>query len=268
MATLEIEFNCMCVFVAAPDEAIMHVLMPSTCNHAHHGHGDHGHGEGVERHVVRILHPKFPPEGISMEGWALDLGGESGASADLTLQPMERIGAETIVNLTELSGGETISPSLLAKAGHPAINARVTLRSGRLMSAPAEVKWNFKGEPVEMSYRATWRMEVAPDTPLKWSNIGATDPAPVASLADLGADAQDGVYRFKIYHVPSRALPPDDAGVGSLELEEVKDHFRALYVLVGVDEPGEDLLPQPPEGAWGVAHCGIASGALGPDPAL
>lgn len=267
MATLTIEFNCMCVLVPDPhpdsggERGTVHVLMPSTehplsgCNHG-----------GPERHVVRMLHPSFAadhPRGLSMEGWALELGPQE-ATADTTLQPAESH-PETarVVDISALTDGRTLPRRLVERGDAPEVNARISLRSGRLAWIEAEAEWLFKGAPVDMAFRTVWEMEdLNPDEPLRWESMDATARPPITRLSDLGEGPD---YHIAIYHVPDRALPPDPNDDGKLLPSQVKDHFRALYVLFGISNPGEHMLPQP-RSAVGTAHCGSSTAQVTPTP--
>jgi hypothetical protein len=265
MATLQIEFNCMCVLVPDPHPGsegavgTVHVLMPSTehplsgCNHG-----------GPERHVVRMFHPSFQPahpKGLSMEGWALELGPQE-AIAETTLQPAELDPDDAeVVNLSALTNDRMLPRRLIEGNDPPEVNARISLRSGRLARIESEAKWEFQGHPVEMAFRTVWTMEgLDPDEPLRWQSMGATARPPIMRLSDLGPGPN---HRIEIYHVPDRALPPDPNDEGRLLPSQVKDHFRALYVLFGISNPGEHMLPQPLS-AIGTAHCGSSSAQVTP----
>jgi hypothetical protein len=266
MATLLIEFNCMCVLVPDPlpgtegKLGIVHVLMPSTehplsaCNHG-----------GPERHVVRMLHPSFAaqhPRGLSMDGWALELGPRDAAVADTTLEPAQRVPEEArVVDLSGLTGQQI--PRRLVERGDTAeVNARISLRSGRLAAIQSEATWDFNNTHVDMAFRFVWEMEVDPEEPLRWESMDATARPPITKFSDLGPHPN---YQIAIYHVPDHALPPDPDDEGRLQPSQVKDHFRALYVLFGISNPSEELLPQPPA-AIGTAHCGSSSAQVTPPP--
>jgi len=266
MATLELEFNCMCVFVPEPSpggpdgQGSMHVIMPSTRHH--HGGGQEHAGEV---HVVRMLHPSFlpaHPKGLSMEGWALTLGEGAPPSASTALDPGPN--GETLVNLTPLAGGAMVPHRMVQDQFNDEVNARVTLGSGALQTDKirSEAKWKFGGTDIRMAFRASWMMEVDPDRPLQWFSLDATAAPPIRSLRELTPEA-DGHYKITIYHVPERTLPPDPGDNGRLELSQVKEHFRALYVLFGIQNPTEDMLPQPPT-AVGTGHCGLPQALLEP----
>jgi hypothetical protein len=264
MATLEIEFNCMCVFVPDPATQSIHVLMPST----EHPLSGCQHG-GPERHVVRMLHDSFTgtfPKGLSLEGWGLELDG-LGGPADTSLQPTRPqpvpppVPPTEIVDLSVLTGNRQLPRRLVEDGPDPEVNARITLRSGRISTAYSEAEWIFQGRSVRMAFRVVWEMDVDPDQELRWLPLQPTSPPPIRKLSELGS----GPYRFAVYHVPDRALPPDPADAGRLTPALVKDHFRALYVLFGIGNPGEDLLPQPLPGI-GNAHCGSSQASVPPPP--
>lgn len=256
MATVEINFNCMCVFVPDPDADAVHVLMPATgTQQSQSGGGGH-----CEQHVVRILHRTLEPEGVGMEGWALDLGGGAAGPADLTLVPDETTNDAELVDLSALSN-KCAPKRFTADAYDPEVNARVTLRAGKLTKLCAEAAWKFGGQTIWMGYRATWRMENVPEDALTWIDIGAANPAPVGSLSELGEDEEDRVVRFAIYHVPPSALPPKETE-GPLDAAQVTAHFRALYRIVEEHDPGPHQLPQRPDDKVGKFHCGLAKATL------
>lgn len=263
LAKLQIDFNCMCVFV--PEErstgvGTMHVLMPDTSGHTHragHGHGAEAASQGSEPHVVRMYHRNVNSAGgVDIEGWALELGQQM---ADTTLRPLspDPDGAD-IVDLSDLTR-RGVPRDVLAPSPFPPLAARVSLGLGCTLTARAEARWRVAGRIIRMAHRLVWHIDgLLPDAELNWVGLGGkTGDPPLRSLSEVGPDCDD-VYRLSIYHVPRRTLPPDPYGVGKLDPDEVREHFRALYRLVGVTDPGPDLLPQPDGGSGGRVNCGIA----------
>ncbi|HET7233666.1 MAG TPA: hypothetical protein VFJ16_26895 [Longimicrobium sp.] len=218
------------------------------------------HAHGPEVHVVRVLHPsldKDHPRGLSMEGWALTLG--KGDDALLALGPDK--GGERVVNLSDVAS-QLLPHRLVEDQFNNEVNARVTLLSGELESLSAEAHWKIQGTDLFMAFRAVWKMEIEnPTAPLQWTPLDATVAKPVTSLSELAPES-DGSYRISIYHVPDRVLPPDPQDNGQLFFDEIQNHFRALYVLFGIEDPRKELLPEPPH-PFGTGHCGLGQVRLG-----
>lgn len=258
MATLEIDFNCMCVFVPDHKNHRVHVLMPSTSDH--NDHNDHSHAApesgGVapgcaDQHIVRLWHSSFHSQGgsyqgIDMAGWALELGEKSG-SADTVLEPLTPArGCPRAVNLTYVADGLQVRRELVPEIPvyHPEVVSRVTLYGGRVTALHAEARWKLKGRTIFMAHRVSWEIDNVPEE-LKWTPMGGTGDPPLRSLAHLpGSGGSGGTrrYRLSVYHVTPDALPPKDEAV--LDPHQARRHFRALYRLLGLCDPGDDLLPE------------------------
>ncbi|MBA3969781.1 MAG: hypothetical protein H0X52_06740 [Gemmatimonadetes bacterium] len=238
MATLEVDINCLCLFVRDEAARTVHVLMPNTSNHHHH---EADHEEAFPQHVVRMLHDSFSEEkGRPMEGWALVLGTEPG-SADTMLAPSGSGGSTAeVADLTTITGGESVERRLVENSMNPEVASRITLHAGKVTKLDAEALWKLKGRSVFMAHQVVWRAENVPEE-LTWISLGATQSSPLRSLKELPPEA-NGSYRLSVYHVTPDDLPP--TGVGTLEPEQVKQHFRIFYNLLGIPNPGEDLLPQ------------------------
>lgn len=253
MAGLEIEFNCMCLFVPDEDAGTVHVLMPATDHHPHHGGNDHqdGHAQGsaIPKHVVKMLHPSFTGQkkGRPMEGWALALGAQPGSATTRIAPPDPSQNGAKVVDLTDLTGGRRIERRLVEDVVTPEVASRVTLHAGKVTSVDAEAIWRFKGQNILMAHQVTWKIEELPED-LRWIRLGAGGNPPLASLSELAPES-DGSFRLRIFHVTEDALPP--TGVGALNPVQVGRHFGVFYRLLGITDPGEDLLPQivsPPSG--------------------
>ncbi|HYH82132.1 MAG TPA: hypothetical protein VEX86_20155 [Longimicrobium sp.] len=233
MATLQIEFNCLCMFVRDRASRVVHVLMPST----HHApdHADH--------HVVRLIHPSFgaEPQGRSMIGWALALGPAQGA-ADVSLRPAGGNGA--IADLSA-AAGSAVERGLVERPD-ARIASRVTLRAGRIVQARAERTWMLDGREVSMAHRVVWEMENVSETePLPWRSLGAAGPPPLGALNELAPEASlagERVYRLRVFHTTPGALPPNDRR-GTLDPATLARHFAHYYTLVGIPHPASHLLP-------------------------
>src|SRR3954470_15370274 len=93
MVTLEIDLNCMCLFVPAPkpgtDKGSVQVLMPCT------------HHAGQARHAVQIRYEQNGMEQARrMEGWVLVFGKAKDADARTELAPEN---GKTIVEVLDLT---------------------------------------------------------------------------------------------------------------------------------------------------------------------
>jgi hypothetical protein len=266
MANLEIDFQCMCLFVpqpASPEGELgsMHVLMPKT-------RGCHGPATGVPEHLVRIIHDDFEnPKGVSMAGWTLELGGAAPGSAtvslDLPPRPEDELPPE-IVDLTQLTGLR-VAPKLLTH-GAGGVNARVAFRRGHLQALEAEAVWTFGEQDVNMAHRMTWRLEGITEDQVRWTGPNGETVGPVDILR-LTPDAGrgDGTIRLGIHHQPDHVL--ETPREPRLDPMEVTDHFRAFYELFDVKAPDDFPLPQikfgPPPGD--AVHCGGTRAQLASD---
>lgn len=258
MAKLELVFNCLHMFVAAANnesgqEGTVHVLMPATT----------AHGPGHE-HVVKIFHKSWQgteqEQGRSMRGWALELGNTPGR-ADTRLLPLQAPHNETIPNLTSITGGQTVSPNLVANAHHPLVAARVTLHGGRVTHLSADSVYEINRTEYVLASQVTWEMLGIPHE-LRWFALDPEDPntVPLQSLHELPTEPDLG-YRLEIHHVTPRSIPPGRGGL--LDPKELADHYAMFYPLIGVSNPGPHLLPvQKSVPSHGV-NCGTGSAKLG-----
>lgn len=234
MATLELVFNCLNLFVTDEENGTVHVLMPTST-----GHGN------KHRHVVRIFHAGLKGDqkkhGLSMEGWALILGGTPG-TAETDLEPaVAPFLKEELVDLTRVTGGKTVDKALLADAPHPLVAARVTLRGGRLTQLKAEHEWEVDGQRYRMAHNVTWQIMGIPHE-LTWVDLAPpSDDPPIKSLKELPLGT-DGAYHMSIHHVTPVSIPPGQGG--GLDPADMAHHFSMFYPLVGVNKPDENLLPK------------------------
>lgn len=258
MATLEIDINCLCLFVRDEAARTMHVLMPSTSSHHHHGAD---HQDAFPQHVVRMLHGSFSEKkGRPMEGWALVFGERPG-SADTTLAPSGDGGSSAeVADLTTLTGGKSIERRLVEDSVDE-VASRITFHAGKATALHAQAMWELGDRSIFMAHQVVWHIENVPEE-LTWISLGAEQPSPLPSLKELRPEA-DGSYRLSVYHVAPDDLPP--TGIGTLEPEQVKQHFRIFYDLLGIPNPGDDLLPQiaGPFMKGRTVNCGAAQAALG-----
>lgn len=260
MADLEINFQCMCLFVPEPavaggEEGTVHVLMPKTncCS---------GAGANVPEHVVRLIHPDFAgTRGVPLEGWMLELGGGHG-SADISLAPPgdQNEATPRIVDLTEFTGLRV--PGELLSHGHGDVNARVVLRRGHLQGLSAEAHWKMNNTDVVMASGVTWRIEGVSGEDVRWTGPQAQGGGPVDILNLRPLEDGDEVIRFGIHHQPDEVLDTPD--VPRLEPAKVTDHFRAFYSLFGLERPADLPLPVIQNSPPGdLVHCGAAKALLG-----
>jgi hypothetical protein len=274
MATLQIEFNCLCLFVRDETEKILHVLMPATGHH----HAGHPSGSarphpahGIEEHLARLVLGDSPdaPQ-VPLEGWSLELGPAAGAAQLHTLDPP--VGDAQVVDLTRLtSNGQNAPGRKVARAlttgSHQKIASRFTLRAGQVTDVEAQAEWLFKGEPLEMAHRVVWEIDDVPDE-LPWTPIAGKAP-PLARLSDLGDPSPLPVsgksgYRIRVFHTTADGLPPND-DPGALNKEEVRHHFGMFYDVLGLPDPDEELLPElsPDVEEGDNVNCGTAQAEMG-----
>lgn len=243
MPLLELELNCLCLYVRDTgengDEQIVHVLMPR-CE----GHGEHA---GHDKHVVRMFHPDINEvidgkserdTGRSIEGWALVLG-KGASTADLTLRPPPEEASEAAIPALDELFGAAVDRALVADAAHDEVAARITLRAGRITRLFSERRFRLKDRIISLAHKVVWEMNGVPTT-LDWRRLHATEEdVPLASLDSL--TAKDGRYKLEIYAVTENALPPGTAP--TLSAADIKRHYAMLLCLLGIEEPSDDMLP-------------------------
>ncbi|HZG41433.1 MAG TPA: hypothetical protein VEY93_00640 [Longimicrobium sp.] len=244
MATLEIEFHCLCLFVRDEANDVVHVLMPRT--HAHH-----------DPHVVMLYHASFP-DGRPMHGLELVLAG----TGSVDLQSLEPTSDGTIVDLTTVTdrgNGGRKSPPDRVNTKHSKVRTRVTLKSGKVVGRANEAEWLFRGTSVPMAYKVVWEISGVPDT-LQWNELKDADPVPFHSLAELPDDGTSGgekLYKFRLFHTVPELLPPNDEGPG-IDPAVARQHFRHLYDVIDHTDPADDELPTIVPRLLGKFNCGAA----------
>lgn len=233
MATLEISFNCLCLFVPEPGTKTVHVLMPVTQRH--------------HQHVVRAIHGKFGNGGRSMEHWVLQLG-EANGSPDLSLQPRcPPSHYDEIVNLTPLAD-RRLDRRVIDDTTK--VVARVELHIGQVKELRADASWEISGRRIAMADRVVWETGNVSDEHLTWRHLGGTGGGnPPFTLREL--DGGSGAIKIDVFHVLPRALPPNDSG--ALSQAEIRAHFQEFYRLYGITNPTEGQLPRNPRKITGFA---------------
>lgn len=267
MASLELQFNCLCLFVPDPENRVVHVLMPAT-------NGEPGHEH--HKHVVRMFHKSFKGEnakgekeqdkGRDMEGWALTLGPEE-ASADtsLNLPPGAFKGGE-LPNLSDITKEVTgiekmVDRALVGPNPGAGVAARITLRSGGISRMASEATWRLGNRDYALAHQVIWRMSDVGHQPT-WERLDGTpqtDP-PLATLKGLEPEDDFGV-KLKIYHVTDEALPPT---VGTLDPAVMREHYRAHYLLLGENDPADPLLPSIKGNHIEQVNCGAGQAPVKP----
>lgn len=239
MATLKIDFNCMCLFVTSQEDGAVHVLMPSTS-----GHGpDH-------QHLARLVYRDRAGtlQLAPMEGWALSLGMEMHSRGEEP-DPAEAVRREAlIVNLSDITGSRV--PRELVTGENPdGVISRVTIHSGQLPSVgvSAKHKWTLRGRRYFMAHQVRFRIEDVPNV-LDWTRLGthAAD-IPLERLDAVMPEGEDPdthaeTFALKVYHVTQKGLPPQMSP--NLTAEETRHHFAAFYPLLGITHVDDGLLPE------------------------
>lgn len=223
MFSLEIRFSGLCLLVPDRKEGAVHVLLPAVP-------GLHG----SEPYAARLLGGDLQPEGRSIQGWSLVLGGTPG-TADTTLTPISPAEGE-LLDLSSITGRK-VPRRYLSGAGQPNLTARITLAAGRLTEVEAGSRWRIAGRELVLARSVTWRIDNVPDA-LAWTATGATGEPPVAFLAELGSPSGD-TLRIRIYHGPAGASPTGEG----VTPEDVEQGVRAHFRLLGLDHPGPEYMP-------------------------
>src|ERR1041384_7267906 len=175
MATLELQVNCLCLFVTDSANKVVHILMPGTKGHG----GNDGHDGHAENHAHcgRMMQRGFAGEtaksvGLGMEGWALALG-PANASADTTLAPRDAASKGQLPNLTELAGGDKkVDAALVGLEPGDRVAARITLRSGWVTRLDSEATWEIAGQSFALAHQVTWWMPDVDGLEWKGHQIG------------------------------------------------------------------------------------------------
>jgi hypothetical protein len=233
MPRLQVVFNCLNLFVADPENDVVHVLMPST----------DAHGAG-HRHEVQLVHRSFPGNAKKvspMNGLALVLGkdpanGAGKAWTDL-LPPQPSPHDEVLADLSTITGNR-VARELVADAHHDKVAARVSLFGGRVLELVAETEFQIRGRSYVMAHQVVWEMLDVPFG-LEWVRLDPAAREPLSSLLKVSTEPNLG-YRLEINHtIPEPVQGP----LHPLTPAQVGQHFGMIYPLLGIDAPGPDLLP-------------------------
>ncbi|HEU0298829.1 MAG TPA: hypothetical protein VFR37_05225, partial [Longimicrobium sp.] len=229
MAILDIDFNCMCLFVPGRS-GVMHVLLPTM--------GSHG---GM--HTVALVYEGLAHrEVVRMEKWELLLRGTSPAATPSSREAAVRFRA-MVPSLTAFTG-RRVAPKLLTDARPAGVTSRVSLRGTRIIGVDAQKDdvWEIKRKEYILAHKVTLRLENVPDT-LTWGSLGARGRKPLDSLRDVRpTDPSVPLYRLSVFHVLTKHLPP--ARSDRLTPRQIKQHFARYYPLIGISSPGDELLPE------------------------
>jgi len=228
MATLILEFHCMCLWVPNETAGSVHVLMPDT---RHSGH---------DPHEVRIR--QGAGEGLLMEGLELVLRGNQRANTSLVPSRVTQPVGE-LPDLSKLPGSNLVDPDLLTTK-HPAnVVSRVTLLSGGVFEILARgTLWHLGGKDRVLSHQVTWI--IGGLEKLEWQELNGSGATAPVQLSDLTPEpGTKDVFRVEIHHVLKGTLTHP----GNLSPEEVRHHFAAFYGPLGVSDLNDDLLPSIPD---------------------
>jgi hypothetical protein len=216
MATLIVDFHCMCLFVPDAANNAMHVLMPSM--------------QGHDPHVVRMRHRSFAgqPDGRPMEGWSLDVAGAGATDLDLNTASTS---APEIPDLTTISG-KTVDQASVSSMTPAGVVSRVTFRAGRAGERDTDqFLWRLGGISNRiLANTASWVIPGVPDE-LKWDSLGATVPKPILRLSELSPEADD-LFRISIHHETPGTLPGRNGAL--LTASQLRHHFAVFYGLLGM----------------------------------
>jgi hypothetical protein len=238
MPTLKIDFNCMCLYVTNGEPSVVHVLMPSTS-----GHGNH------HQHVVRMVYRDRGGqiEFKEMEGWALSVRRGASGPGEEPASAVELRKQKPVVNLTDFTGRQ-VDQELVTGSGGGKIVSRVTVRGGAIEEvACQEQRWELGSHQGVMADQVTWRVDDVP-MELDWTSLGAEGEVPLASLADVMPEDEEGeVYHVYVYHVLEQDLPtdlPPSREETTLFADDIMTHFPMYYPLLNGVRMTAELKPK------------------------
>jgi hypothetical protein len=272
MPKAEITIECLWLFARDEENRTVHLLAPSTetCRGGVHGHlqaSNHAASAAaptsaaVPRHTTRLVSGKGAA-GPVIDGWALVLDGmPKPANMNLTVTDGPELADLTV------STGRFVRRKFIADSYNREVTARVTLRGGTLTFLDADLEWIFDGKRREIAARAKWVFDDLAD--LQWTYIGPPEKAPAAgspvpaTLAAIGLDPLDGVYRFTL----RCAVETPDNTPARLKPEEVTQHFTSFDALLGRETRRTPRLRVDLDVASGpgvYVSCGSGQGRLSP----
>jgi hypothetical protein len=247
---LRITILGLCLFVRDFADRRMHVLMPSTGEHAH------GSGGRVDQHLARLVYDSAyerpgasqlqnRPVFVPLENGALDLTSlASRGEIDLTF-PYEVVDLDPIVQ-------ERVNKNRLSSDTAGRVISRVSVGAGSITALDAGVRWSFGDSPPR-------HMAIAVD----WTIPGVTADSLRSAILGMNGGSDrvfpalhpiDGSIQMYVYHTPPEELPPY-ADRGELPAPgELAEHFSAYYGLY--DNPKARPLPAYREvpGSYSAGH--------------
>lgn len=261
MATLEIDFNCMCMYVPGKSGA-MHVLLPKMGHHTAH-----------DAHAVVLAYHDMNHclQVVPMEHWELIVDGTT-PRPTLWSYIAAIAFRNRLVNLSDLTK-KPVDPQRVTSQTPDGVVSRITLRKGRITRVDAQWHvWRVKGAKYRLAHRVTWRVENVP-LDLLWQSLGtsASMGEPLDTLASVRPESPRGpLYKLSVHHVLKEHVPPNPSN--KLKDSELREHFKEYFKLMDFPHPGDDLLPfrtplfprpNSPAPPSGTHYCKSSQGILG-----
>lgn len=266
--SLRIRFAGLCLFVPDPGLRRVHVLMPTTGQHAHAGHTQ------VPSHLARIHWVSGgAKQNQPLDHTSLVLDGVGGGAPDTDLDGVFDLG-----DVPPDEGCARGTPGTVDPATAPAF-ARLTLHTGRSRVVNRGAKWKIPGVSVKLGMPTVldwWVRDVERDrltTMLRgWPVLGGKLP-----------DLDGRTMNLWVVHAPSAEHQPENIGSKHNQGDTTGHHFTAYYSLLTCGkytaEPTDPELqtevadPEPPnwpeKSALGMLiSCMVAKAAIATESAL
>jgi len=202
--SLQITFRGMCYYVPDPAEKAMHVLMPSTGDHAH----------GLDPHHALLSFPGRPLDPESLDGRQLDLSGLRAESETLALPP-------GVADLWHHAGLK-IDREQLGPTPRASVVARLRLPGGSTAKQGPSAGWKFRDDgPIEIltnEVTLTWTLPGhSLDLHIRPLVVGKPDTS-------LTLEPEGGVIQLMVSYLPEREPPNPRMG-------DPAPHFECHYSL-------------------------------------